>query len=56
MEKKYKDIGLVEAGDIAALCGLTSVSVGDIIGCSDSVPQTVKWVLPLLQCCCNPYG
>ena len=47
--EKYKDVGLVEAGDIAALCGLSSVSVGDIIGCKEDVPQMVKWVRPLLN-------
>lgn len=47
--EKYRDAGLVEAGDIAALCGLSSVSVGDIIGCSEGVPRRVKWVIPLLN-------
>lgn len=52
--EKYWDVGLVEAGDIAALCGLSSASVGDIIGCKDAVPQTIKWVKPLLNVAVHP--
>lgn len=29
---KYTDIGEVHAGDIAALCGLSSIRIGDVIG------------------------
>lgn len=47
--EKYRDTGLVEAGDIAALCGLSEVSVGDVIGSSEGVPVMVKWVKPLLN-------
>jgi ribosomal protection tetracycline resistance protein len=47
--EKYKDTGLVEAGDIAALCGLSGLAVGDIIGCNDAIPKAIKWVMPLLN-------
>ncbi len=52
--EKYRDTGLVEAGDIAALCGLASVKVGDIIGTDEAVPAPVKWVRPLLNVSVSP--
>jgi ribosomal protection tetracycline resistance protein len=51
---KYKDTGLIEAGDIAAVCGLSSVSVGDTVGTGDGIPRTVKWVAPLLTVSVSP--
>jgi len=47
--EKYKDVGVLCAGDIAGLCGLSSVISGDIIGDRQAVPETIKWVRPLLR-------
>jgi ribosomal protection tetracycline resistance protein len=44
----------MEAGDIAALCGLSGVSVGDVIGCKEGIPESVKWVKPLLNVSVTP--
>lgn len=45
---KYRDVGMLRAGDIAALCGLAGVRAGEIIGCRDCIPEEVKWVNPLM--------
>lgn len=46
---KYKDVGIVEAGDIAALCGISGVKAGDMIGDRESIPEMIKWVKPLMN-------
>ena len=46
--QKYFDIGSVSAGDIAALCGLSSVRVMDVIGGS-SVENTYRLANPFLS-------
>jgi ribosomal protection tetracycline resistance protein len=46
---KFMDIGIVEAGDIAGLCGLGSASIGDILGISDAIlPAEIKLRTPLI--------
>ena len=45
---KAEDVGLLEAGDIAAVCGLSSVQVGDVLGSGAGIPEEAKLALPLL--------
>ncbi|WP_244209150.1 GTP-binding protein [Paenibacillus ferrarius] len=46
--RRAEDIGLVAAGDIAAVCGLTQVRIGDVLGRSDAVPPAPRLAVPLL--------
>lgn len=46
--QKYADIGELYAGDVAAICGLSKVRAGDILGSSDEVHDPVSLVTPLL--------
>jgi len=47
---RYEDTGLVEAGDLAGLCGLGSACVGDLIGePSDEIPDVVRLRTPLIM-------
>ncbi len=47
--KAFEDIGIIEAGDIAGLCGLKSVKIGDIIGePSQQIPMEQSLRTPLL--------
>lgn len=46
--RKAEDIGFVTAGDIAAVCGLTQVRIGDVLGRADSVPPSPQMAVPLL--------
>ncbi len=46
---KHEEIPVVSAGEIAAVCGLYSVQVGDILGvASDAVPPLIPLHAPLL--------
>jgi len=46
---KYESTGLVEAGDVAGICGLSETRLGDILGePHQDIPQTVKVRTPLL--------
>lgn len=46
---KFDDIGIVEAGDIAGICGLQNVKVGDVLGeFSDLLPDDISLRTPLL--------
>ncbi len=45
---RHIDVGEVTAGDIAALCGLTSARIGDVIG-SDAAVRRCSLATPLLQ-------
>ena len=47
--RKAVDVGILEAGDIAAVCGLNDVTAGDILGDESLVPQTVTIAQPLLR-------
>ncbi|GMK41774.1 tetracycline resistance protein [Paenibacillus sp. CCS19] len=46
--KRPEDIGVVEAGDIAAVYGWGRVRIGDIIGSPDFVPGSAQLAVPLL--------
>lgn len=46
--QKAEDVGLLEAGDIAAVCGWNHARIGDIIGCADHVPGETRLAVPLL--------
>lgn len=45
---KSEDIGFLEAGDIAAICGMQHVQIGDIIGNGEHIPEEAKLAIPLL--------
>ncbi|MEC0226584.1 translation factor GTPase family protein [Paenibacillus alba] len=46
--RRTEDIGLVAAGDIAAVCGLTQVRIGDVLGRPEAVPPAPRLAVPLL--------
>lgn len=46
--QKAEDVGMLAAGDIAAICGWNEARIGDIIGCSDYVPGETRLAVPLL--------
>ncbi|MZQ82859.1 GTP-binding protein [Paenibacillus sp. 5J-6] len=46
--RRAEDIGYVAAGDIAAVCGLTQVRIGDVLGRPDAVPPAPRLAVPLL--------
>lgn len=46
---KYEDTGVLYAGDIASVCGLSSARIGDIVGNSEGIPPEYKLALPLLK-------
>ncbi|MDF2541496.1 MAG: TetM/TetW/TetO/TetS family tetracycline resistance ribosomal protection protein [Herbinix sp.] len=46
--EKYTDIGEVGAGDVAALCGLSSIQIGDVIG-TRGTWNDYKLAVPLLK-------
>jgi len=46
---RYEETGIVEAGDLAGLCGLRSACVGDLLGVADAdIPSGVKLRTPLI--------
>jgi len=46
---KFEDVGVVEAGDIAGICGLQNAKVGDVLGeFSDELTDDVSLRTPLL--------
>jgi ribosomal protection tetracycline resistance protein len=46
---RFEDIGIVEAGDIAGICGFASGQVGDLLGYANSaIPDIVRLRTPLL--------
>ncbi|NTV84995.1 MAG: TetM/TetW/TetO/TetS family tetracycline resistance ribosomal protection protein [Bacteroidales bacterium] len=46
---RFEDTGIVEAGDLAGLCGLRSACVGDLLGIAgESIPTGVKLRTPLI--------
>ncbi|MBW7457779.1 GTP-binding protein, partial [Paenibacillus sepulcri] len=46
--QKTEDIGLLKAGDIAAVYGLNRARIGDILGSPDRVPGEKRLAVPLL--------
>ena len=51
---KYIDSGVLKAGDIAAVYGLSNTTAGDILGEASLVPESVHWVNPLLRIIIQP--
>jgi ribosomal protection tetracycline resistance protein len=47
--RKVEDLGVVYAGDIAALCGLSQVQIGDVLGDPSQIPQLPQMAVPLLN-------
>ncbi|MGI6199980.1 MAG: GTP-binding protein [Christensenellales bacterium] len=47
--RRLIDIPFAQAGDIAALAGLTGVRVGDVLGDAAQVPRAIDLVQPLLR-------
>ncbi len=46
---KFKDIGIVEAGDVAGICGFSKAKTGDILGDNDNnIPRNINLSTPLL--------
>lgn len=52
--QKYEDVGVVYAGDTAAVCGLENVKAGDIIGSFTDIPKKVELVTALLTVRVSP--
>lgn len=46
--QKTEDIGILRAGDIAAVCGWNRARIGDIIGSPEGVPGEKRLAVPLL--------
>lgn len=46
--RKSEDVGVLEAGDIAAVYGLGRARIGDVLGTSDGVPGERRLAVPLL--------
>ena len=47
--QKHEDIGILKAGDIGSICGLSKAQTGDIIGNSELVPDISELAVPLLK-------
>lgn len=45
---KYEDTGILSSGDIASVCGLSRVRVGDIIGTDEFVTPEYRFAQPFL--------
>jgi len=46
--RRAEDVGLLEAGDIAAVCGMQHVRIGDVLGEDSLVPEEARLAVPLL--------
>ncbi|XEC95248.1 GTP-binding protein [Paenibacillus tarimensis] len=46
--RRSEDVGILEAGDIAAVCGFNQVRIGDVLGSPDAVPEETRLAVPLL--------
>jgi ribosomal protection tetracycline resistance protein len=46
--QRSEDVGILKAGDIAAVCGWSRVRIGDIIGAEEGVPGERRLAEPLL--------
>lgn len=47
--RKIEDLGVVYAGDIAALCGLAQAQIGDVLGDPEQIPEQPRMAVPLLN-------
>ncbi len=52
--RHHEDVGELAAGDIAALCGLGAIRVGDVLGDSAGVPQLHRLATPILSVQVHP--
>lgn len=52
--RHHEDVGALEAGEIAALCGLGSVRVGDVLGDPAGVPALQRLAMPVLSVQVHP--
>lgn len=52
--RRHKDLGIVEAGDIAAVYGLSEVRIGDVLGDPSRVPPEHRLTEPLLAVQVHP--
>ncbi|WP_079910133.1 translation factor GTPase family protein [Paenibacillus sp. 32352] len=50
----HEDVGILEAGDIAGVCGLSRVRIGDVIGDPGAVPPAHRLTTPLLTVQVSP--
>ncbi|RUS49085.1 translation factor GTPase family protein [Cohnella sp. AR92] len=46
--RRSEDLGIVQAGDIAAVYGLSRARIGDILGSAEGVPGASRLAVPLL--------
>lgn len=46
--QKHEDTGVVYAGDIASVCGLSRARIGDILGSAEDIPPAHSMALPVL--------
>lgn len=46
--QSHEDVGVLHAGDIAAICGLSDVRIGDVLGSHTAVPPEHRLTVPLL--------
>jgi translation elongation factor EF-G len=46
--QRSEDVGMLAAGDIAAICGWSQARIGDIIGSGADVPEATRLAVPLL--------
>ncbi|WP_217597347.1 translation factor GTPase family protein [Cohnella sp. GbtcB17] len=46
--KRWEDVGVLAAGDIAAVCGWGRARIGDIVGSAEGVPGVRQLAVPLL--------
>ncbi|MDG0811664.1 translation factor GTPase family protein [Cohnella rhizosphaerae] len=46
--KRWEDVGVLEAGDIAAVCGWGRARIGDVVGSAEGVPGVRQLAVPLL--------
>ncbi|MCZ8513101.1 TetM/TetW/TetO/TetS family tetracycline resistance ribosomal protection protein [Paenibacillus filicis] len=51
---QHEDLGELKAGDIAAVCGMSRVRVGDVLGSAHRVPPEHKLAVPLLTVQAHP--
>ncbi|HWI65301.1 MAG TPA: translation factor GTPase family protein [Symbiobacteriaceae bacterium] len=52
--RHHEDIGAIQAGDIAAVCGLGAVRVGDVLGDPAGVPALERLAVPVLSVRVHP--
>ncbi|MCH1638758.1 TetM/TetW/TetO/TetS family tetracycline resistance ribosomal protection protein [Paenibacillus timonensis] len=51
---RTEDVGVLRAGDIAAVCGLSHIRIGDVLGRPEAIPAEAKLAVPLLTVRAHP--